>query len=684
MDSPSFSIQDERTSIRRVLARAILLTTLIALALSSAATLGLDAVRARDSAEESVMALAAVVGTYSQPALDFSDPDAGVEALSALAQQENVAVAALYDAAGAPFATYRRVGTSAVAPATPGAPGARWEGNAVHFVEPIGDEGSRSGFVYLRMETPSLGSALWSSGATVGVVVVIALLLASAAASRLREQIAGPLERIASAAGAMERGDLTQGVELDRSDEVGALASAFDRTRQGLRTIVSQVREAALAISDETRVMSAESDAMAEQANVQLRTVSEASSVVERVGAASREVRDSVDGIAATATETSSSVTELDATARRIDEHMDTLFETIDGAVSSISEMSAAARQIATNADGVGQATRSTGSSVEVLRASVKSVEANAKQCEGLSSKVSESADQGSRVVGQVIRGMEQIHANFQGLERVVADLSARSEVIDEVVKVIEAVVAETNLLALNASIISSHAGEHGRAFAVVAQEVKNLADRTAGSTREISEAMEAVRSGIQNAVGAVADGGELVQRGVGYSEEAGTALDQIRESVEHSARMVAEIVRATAEQSGDIDAVDGAMRSLGDGVSQITVGTHEQDKVASELLDGVEQMRQLAREVKVATSEQSRQSSHMSQAVEEVAHGVHSILSSVEAQHGDIGSIVEALGVFENHTTESASRAEAMQRCSEQLSERAGQLEAGVGRFNL
>jgi len=244
--------------------------------------------------------------------------------------------------------------------------------------------------------------------------------------------------------------------------------------------------------------------------------------------------------------------------------------------------------------------------------------------------------------------------------------------------------VAETNLLALNASIISSHAGEHGRAFAVVAQEVKNLADRTAGSTREISEAMEAVRSGIHNAVGAVADGSQLVQRGVGLSEEAGAALDQIRESAAHSGQMVGEIVRATAEQSGDIDAVDQAMKSLGDGVSQITVGTHEQDKVASELLESVEQMRQLAREVKVATSEQSRQSGHMSQAVEEVAHGVHTILQSAEDQHRDIGLIVESLGIFEGHTTESAARAEGMQRCSEQLSQRAEQLEAGVGRFKV
>jgi len=674
----------QRASIRRALARAILLTTAIALALSAVATIALEILRYRESAEASVIALAHVVGTYSSPALDFDDPIAGGEALAALASQESISAAALFDAAGAPFASYQREGAKRRPPILPGAEGVRFEGDVLHYVEKISSDGQVQGTVYLRMELTELEAALWQNAGAIAGVMVVALLLASVTASRLREQIALPLEDLGRSAGAMERGDLSVATNVDRRDEIGRLATAFNRTREGLRVLVAHVRESALAIGEDTRVLSDESTGMFEQARVQQATVSEASSLVDRVGSSAREVRDTVDGIAATATETSSSVTELDATARRIDEHMDTLFETIDGAVSSITQMSAAANQIAVNADGVGGATHSTSSSVEVLRASVKSVEANAKRCEDLATRVSDSAERGSGVVGQVIAGMEQIQGNFQGLEAIVADLSARSEAIDEVVKVIQAVVAETNLLALNASIISSHAGEHGRAFAVVAQEVKNLADRTAGSTREISEAMEAVRGGIGAAVSAVGDGAQLVHRGVGLSEQAGTALDDIRQSANESGQMVFEIVRATAEQSGDIDVVDGAMKALDGGVKQITVGIHEQDKVASELLNGVEQMRQLAHEVKVATSEQSRQSRHMSHAVEEVAHGVNAILSPAADQHRDIGSIIEALGVFEHQTTETTRRAEAMRQFSESLSDRAEQLEAAVGRFTV
>ena len=672
------------TSIRRSLARAILITTGTALVLSAAATVALEVFRYRESAEASTLALARVLGSYSVSALEQDDEIAGRDALAALEREGTILAAALFDADGASFAHYVRSGSRGTVPTHAATQGLRYDGNTLRYLEVIDSGSGRAGYVYLHKDLSGLAGVVWQSVGAVAGIMLLSLLLASITASRLREQIAFPLEIIGRSVSAMEQGDLSIEAKVDRRDEIGSLATAFNRTREGLRSLVSEVRANALAISDDTLILSEEGAGLFEQARTQQATVTETSTSVERLGVSAREVRDNIDGIAATATETASSVVELNATARRIDEHMDALSETVDAAVSSIAQLSAAARQIASNADGVGLATRTTSSSVEVLRASVETVEANAKECEGLSAGVSTSAEQGSLVVGQVIGGMERIRANFQGLEKVVVDLAQRSKVIDDVVKVIDGVVAETNLLALNASIISSHAGEHGRAFAVVAQEVKSLAERTAGSTREISQAMEAVRSGIEDAVSAVADGAQLVQRGVGLSEEAGTALGQIRESAGQSSQKVSAIVRATAEQANDINAVDHAMTALDGGVSQITVGTHEQDNVASELLDSIEQMRQLAREVKVATSEQSRQSGHMSRAVEEVASGVHVILGAAEDQHRDIRAIVESLGVFERNTELSTRRAEAMRRCVESLSNRAGQLEDGVGRFKV
>jgi len=673
-----------RSSIRRSLVRSILLTTGIALVISSATSVVLEVVRYRDAAEASLVTLGRVVGSYSRAALDFDDRRAGRESLAALADEPDVEAAALYDAQGRRFAHYRREAGGSGLPDRVASPGMHREGDRLRYVAPIGDPEHPSGWVYVERELPGLVEAMWTTLATVAGVMGIALLVASIVASRLREQIATPLEELARSAAAMQGGDLTVGARLERDDEFGVLAESFDRTREALGSLVAQVRENALAMSEDARVLLRESEALRAQARRQDEVVSATASSAERVGASAREVRDTVENLASTTTETSSSVIELEATARRIDEHMDALFVTVDAAASSISEMSAAVRQIASNADAVGGATQATDRSLQVLRQSVKKVEANAKKCQDLSTRASENAEHGSEVVGEAVEGMGRIDASFQGLASIVGELATRSEAIDGVIKVIEAVVAETNLLALNASIISSHAGEHGRAFAVVAQEVKNLAQRTAGSTREIAEAMESVRSGIDDAVGAVGDGVEIVKHGVALSQEAGRALERIRQSSDESSRMVTDIVRATEEQSADIDTVDAAMRSLHGGVDQITVGTHEQEKVASELLDGVEQMRQLARDVKLATSEQSRQSGHMSQAVESVATSVNQILASAEAQHDDVAAIVRAIEVFSENTSASARQAEALRECVESLSERSAKLEAGVRRFTV
>jgi len=682
--SSRFANRNERASIRRALARAILLTASVVLVLSAVASVALEVYRFRSAAVASVEGLASVLSLYAQPALDFDDRAAGEEVLAALEREPTILAATIFDANGQPFATYARRGAEELAPKSSREPGLHDEEGALHFVARVGGEADSVGSVALVKSLAGLDGVLQQSAFLMCGVMVVALLLAGIASSRLRAQIAAPLEQIGRSAEAMAEGDLTIAIAVERDDELGMLGRSFDRTRTSLGALVSTVRVHALAIAGDAHDLEQESERLAEQADLQRDAVAETRGAIDRVGTSARAVRDNVDTIASTATETSSSVAELDATARRIDEHMDALLETVDASASSIAELSAAVGQIASSADALGGTARSATSSVEIVRESVRGIESNAKTCESLAATTSKSAEDGSSVVGQVVRGMEQIDARFQGLEKIVSDLSARSDMIDEVVQVIQAVVAETNLLALNASIISSQAGEHGRAFAVVAQQIKNLADRTAGSTREIAGAMQAVRSGIDDAVRAVSDGAEDVRRGVGLSSVAGGALDQIRRNADQSGQMVAEIVRSTELQAADMAKVEQAMRALANGVEQIVIGTHEQDKVAGAMLTGVERMRDLARDVKYATSEQSRQSGHMAQAVEEVAHGVHGILDAAETQHREIEKIAEAVAVFRDNTEESRKRAATLRRCVESLTERASQLGEGVGRFTV
>ncbi|MCB0874544.1 MAG: hypothetical protein KDC36_14310, partial [Thermoleophilia bacterium] len=172
---------------------------------------------------------------------------------------------------------------------------------------------------------------------------------------------------------------------------------------------------------------------------------------------------------------------------------------------------------------------------LELLSGSVRQVESNARESHGLSEATAQKAAHGVSAVQETVGGMQEIQVSFRGLDTIISSLSSKSESIGEVVKVIESVVEQTNLLALNAAIISSQAGEHGRAFAVVADEIRNLAERTAASTREIADLIESVQGGVFDAVAAMGQGATRVERGVELSNEAGRILREIGESAQQS-----------------------------------------------------------------------------------------------------------------------------------------------------
>jgi methyl-accepting chemotaxis protein len=396
------------------------------------------------------------------------------------------------------------------------------------------------------------------------------------------------------------------------------------------------------------------------------------------------EVNQAVSTLAAEAHDTSTAAVEMDGSIVEIAAHMDELSQTIDSAASSIVQMTAGIREIAQFADTLKNATETTSTSLQQLSSSVGEVEENAKASQVLSAQATDEAERGMRSVQETVDGMKQIQDSFVGLESVISRLDEQSKNIGNVLGVIEGVVEQTNLLALNAAIISSHAGEHGRAFAVVAEEVKNLSDRTAGSTREISRHIGEVQQEIANAVLSVSDGGERVDRGVALSLEAGEILKTMAESARLSHHTAKEIVQATGEQASGLQRVDLAMVQVRQIAKQLSRGTHEQDNASAEITRGVERMRQLGQEVKRSTHVQRTESRHIAQSVEIVASRSNQILAATNEQSKQSEQILESLKVFREVTVESARRAEEMKSTVDLLSERAGSLDEEIGRFSL
>jgi methyl-accepting chemotaxis protein len=185
--------------------------------------------------------------------------------------------------------------------------------------------------------------------------------------------------------------------------------------------------------------------------------------------------------------------------------------------------------------------------------------------------------------------------------------LSRYSARVGEFLVVIQEVVEQTNLLSLNASIIAAQAGERGKAFAVVAEEVRSLAHRTSASTKEIEELVRNIQNETATVQRSVSLGRDKVTEGVKISSLANDALATIDKSAEEASRMVANIASETAEQSVDIQRITEEAEKNLERVRQVTQATEQQQDATNQILKNLEHMRELAHRINSSAQEQAK-----------------------------------------------------------------------------
>jgi methyl-accepting chemotaxis protein len=402
-------------------------------------------------------------------------------------------------------------------------------------------------------------------------------------------------------------------------------------------------------------------------------------------------IRREVQGIAESAQslntfmeESSSSVAELGAVGEELSQNAGVLSAKVDESSSSVEQMIRSVSEVAQNAEGLHAAASETSSSMEEMATSMREVEANASETARLSSQVASMADQGQERVRQTIEGMYAIREATDTAQRVIVKLGERVKEIGAIVEVIDDVADETNLLALNAAIIAAQAGEHGRSFSVVADEIKELADRVLASTKEIDGQIRSVQQESTNAVGAIARGAESVQSGVDLSAEAGVALEQITQAARRAGDRITEIVSAVQEQSKASVHVVELMDRVRNGVEQIRVAGQEQERSNQVVLASCTTMREVSEQVRSTTEEQSRGSRRIGQSVESVREAVEQINRSLQQQSSACGEAAEVLGRVNERTATNQQATERMREAMKGLVRQAEALRESVQRFRL
>lgn len=258
--------------------------------------------------------------------------------------------------------------------------------------------------------------------------------------------------------------------------------------------------------------------------------------------------------------------------------------ESADRVSAASQEMARSASEISTASQQEADAASSMAASVEQMTVGISHISSSADEAGGVAAEAGRVSLDGEAAVSRVVTQVRSVAEAVSGASAVVEDLGRHSDEISKVVGVIREVADQTNLLALNAAIEAARAGEQGRGFAVVADEVRKLAERTAKSTHEITAMIEIIQRGTRDAVESMKTGVARVEHGVGLTEAAGASMQAI-----HSGS--AQVTHA---------------------VTDISMALREQSTAATELAQRVEQIAQMAEETSASVADNAETARHL------------------------------------------------------------------------
>lgn len=328
---------------------------------------------------------------------------------------------------------------------------------------------------------------------------------------------------------------------------------------------------------------------------------------------------------------TSSSMAEMQASVEEVGMNIEALAASFEATSSSIGQMGTSISQVTRNSEKLSDFVERTSAIISQAVSAMEKVSENAENSKILSSDTMRDASKGQDAMKRMSESVQTISETVESATIVIQELEARSDEIGQVLVVIDDIAGQTQLLALNASIIAAQAGEHGRGFAVVADQIKELATRVSESTQEISRIVQTVQADSAKAVAAMDEGNVRVKEGLKLARLAGDALEKIILGAQWSANVANDIADAIQEQTAMNQSIEDSIQDVVNVATENTRATKEQEIGASRVMEAVEKMTALADQVHRATIEQTKGSAEVINATEEMSNLVRNSVQNTQ-----------------------------------------------------
>jgi methyl-accepting chemotaxis protein len=395
------------------------------------------------------------------------------------------------------------------------------------------------------------------ANASFGMVssLLILLIVAGGIFMMTRKIISRPLGEISEKMAAIAKGDVDQTISYKSEDEIGVVAKSFADLTDYIKNIANastKIADGDLRVNIQPR---SDKDALGHSFNKMTTNLRELI----------KKLTDDSNKLASAATEIASSAEQMAAGSK---------------------EQMSQSTQVST--------------AIEEMTANIQESASNTKMATDVSKQASETAGSGAHIVSEAIQGMQRIGEVVSASAKTIEELSKSSDSIGEIISVIDDIADQTNLLALNAAIEAARAGEQGRGFAVVADEVRKLAERTSKATGEITAMIKTIQGDTSQAVTSMEKGLTEVRSGQELVDKAGGSLNEIMSMSQRVMDMIYQISRNAEQQSIAAEEINRSINNISNITRESSTGAQQSAQAATELSGQAETLKVLVSRFKV------------------------------------------------------------------------------------
>jgi methyl-accepting chemotaxis protein len=465
---------------------------------------------------------------------------------------------------------------------------------------------------------------------------LVMAILAGLAAFAFSARLAAPLQFIAESVKRLALGDLLKDVEVHKRDAVLKRRDEIGQVANAVHDMVGYLTE-----------MASAAEAIAEgDLTVEVAPRSDQDVLGHAFARMIQGLREIVQGVAQNAQALEAAATELAEAANQAGQVTGQIATTIQQVAKGASQQSEAASRTAASVEQMMRAIQGVAKGAQdqtvvvnkmltvlnQLSAAIKQVESGAKDSAERAQTDVEAASQSSALIETTFKGIASVRDKVALSAEKVNAMGQRSAQIGAIVETIQDIASQTNLLALNAAIEAARAGEHGKGFAVVADEVRKLAERSAAATREIGALVREIQKAVEEAVQTMQEGAAEVEKNVQQGGYASTALAQIMEGIKSVQVKSEESLQAARHMAELAEQLVSAADEVSAGAEENTAAAEEMSAGSQEISQAVEAIASVSEENSAAVEEVSASAEEMSAQVEEVAASAQFLQGTAQA----------------------------------------------------